>query len=805
MRKPKASISAMIVVIIVFAASLILPLLRGQSPIDLGLDLSGGVIVTYQPDLTNRLASHQDASTAELLELAKETLVSRLYRQLETQPDVVIRGDQRIVVSLPSHRDSREILQLMGKTYHLTLRLVESRHPQPFADRELASYRDAYLELAEAEFSGDMLDERAIRVETGAAGSLDSGLDGARVSFRFKSPHDAAFADFTTRHVGRELAILIDDRVEWAGIIESPIAGSGVLQGGYTLEEASEIAMMLRAGTLPIPLEVESLSAIGPSLGQAMKDLGVAALVWSLIFLAGLLVVAYLHRRRLLFAGLLSLAFLLFSIAGLVAALGLTLDLVGIAGLILSVGMGMDAFLIVFESLERKLDAFSPDELTQHQDRIVGALYGFAGEGKTLFHANATTLLVVALLFATERLASFALFICVGILASLLTIVFTRWLLRQRRGLPSPSALGFLSRLRRLRPRVFRLRKLYFALLMSFVLVGGLLLTPLGNGTSLELGDDFKPGTQIVILSSNEASIETALDELAERWSDVTWRHQRLGEAADGRYLITVGKPLTTTLAESAAIPAEASATLSPENLAAIFVDHAVELESIASIDDRVSSRRLLQSLSVFALSFACLGLYFMVLQGPLDRLFGWHRRTAARTRWRIFLGITLAVVTDVLVVLTFLALGRIPINLAVIAALLTIVGYSVNDSVVLWSHLQSQAVERGASIVEQVTKGVDQLLSRAWLTSLSTMAPAIAILAVGLDPLADFAWTIIVGTVQGTLSSLFIVGSFAVRALATDPGRRTSRSTVRIPASTAGSTRLSQGEIVRRLEASSS
>lgn len=767
MKKPKASLSAMIVVIIVFAASLILPVLRGESPIHLGLDLSGGVIVTYQPDLSSRLAIHQDTPTAELLELAKETLVSRLYRQLKTQPDVVVRSDQRIVVSIPSHLDSREILQLVGKTYHLTLRLVEERHQQPIADRELAPYRGAYLELAEAEFSGDMLDERAIRVETGARDSLEGGLDSARVTFRFKDPHDAAFSDFTTRHVGRELAILIDDQVEWSGVIESPITESGVLQGRYTLQEASEIAMILRSGTLPIPLEVESLSAIGPSLGQAMQDLGFAALGWSLILLAGILIIAYLHRSGLLITGLFSLAFLLFSIAGLVATLGLTLDLVGIAGLVLSVGMGMDAFLIIFEALERKLG--TPHEGALHQDRIVAALYGFASEGKTLFHANASTLVVVGLLFATERLATFALFICVGVFASVLTIAVTRWLLLRHRGLPSRSGLDLFGRLRRLRPGVFRLRKLYFALLTSsFILTGCLLLAPINSGLSLELGNDFKPGTQIVVKSSSEASVEAALAELAEPWSDVTWRHQRLGDAAEGKYLITGGKALVTTLTdEPAATPQETSAALSPESLAATLLDHAVELESVASIDHRVSSRRLLQSLSIFGFSFLCLALYFMVLQEPLNRLFGLHRPTAARTRWQIFLSIVLAVVTDVLVVLTFLAVMQIPISLAVIAAILTIVGYSVNDSVVLWNHIQSHAAGRGESSVELVTRSVDSILSRAWLTSLSTMVPAIAILWVGLDPLADFAWTMIVGTVQGTLSSLFIVGSFAARALA--------------------------------------
>jgi len=132
---------------------------------------------------------------------------------------------------------------------------------------------------------------------------------------------------------------------------------------------------------------------------------------------------------------------------------------------------------------------------------------------------------------------------------------------------------------------------------------------------------------------------------------------------------------------------------------------------------------------------------------------------------------VLLALALDVAVVLAVLALAAIPLSLPVIAALLAIIGYSVNDSVVLWSHVQSRAAEEAASPEETVTRSVDGILSRALLTSVSTMVPALTILAVDLAPLRDFAWAMIAGTVAGTLSSIFLVGAFAVRALNRAPG----------------------------------
>ncbi len=745
MRKPTWTLSALTLIALFFLTSLILPLTRGESPVDLGLDLAGGVVVTYRPNFESRAPAYRDVPEEELLALSKEILENRLYRASNTVPDIVVRGDQRIVFSVPGDQDSRRILDLVGETYRLSFRLVLAEHPQAVDGKELLPYLGRHLELAPAEFSGDMLDERAIGVETGDSGNFDLA---AKVSFRFRPPHDAAFAELTGRHVGDRLAILLDDRVEWAGVIESAISGVGVLSGGYSLQEATDIAVMLRSGSLPMTLEVESLSAVGPGLGQEIRELGWKAGLLAIAGLAVLVTIAYCHRGWLLLSGLASLSCLLVMIAGMVAAFGLTLDLAGIAGLILSVGMGMDAFILVFESLD---SSHSRRRSPSHFSAIVRAAYSWTGEGRTLFHANATTLVVVLLLLSSERLKSFALMMWVGISASVLTIFLTREVLLRTGGRSSGLGLEALAWLRRLRPRLFRFHKLYLTM-VAIGLVAALVI----SGPVLDLGADFEPGTQLVV-TAGEDGARGALAEIEQRYPELEVRSQRLEASAAERYMVTLGVPLSDA-----------------DRVLEAVAESGVEVESVASIDGRLSSQRMFSSLSVLGLSFVFLALYFRA-QTSIDRWLS-PRKVIAQTgsRMLIFAGVLTAVLLDLGVTWAVMTVLEIPINLPVIAALLTIIGYSVNDSVVLWSHVQARWAahddrRRPNAAVEVVTESVDRILSRAVLTTASTLVPAVTILTVGLTPLSDFAWVMLAGTVAGTLSSMFVVGWFAVRALERD------------------------------------
>ncbi|MEM9557860.1 MAG: hypothetical protein AAGC60_26620 [Acidobacteriota bacterium] len=759
----------LILLSVLLAFSLLQPLAEGGSPFDLGLDLSGGVRVTYRPDfdrVPDRLA---ELPRAELLAMAKETLSGRLVHRFDTLPDVVVRDDSKIVVSLPGEHDQRQVLETLGETYRLTFRRALAVHDvRPDASTAdeatlIRSYEGRWLELGAELLDGSQLDPRSIRVLSPAQDSFDNLGQGATIGFAFRPPFDESFAEITRDSIGGTLAILLDDRVEWAGRVEQEIRGDGVLRGGYTVDEATEVAGLLRAGQLPVSLAVEGLSAVGPTLGQEVLDSGRAALLWSAGLLALVLLLAYGHRPALLLTGWVSLASLLFFTLGMIAALGLTVDLVAIAGLVLSIGMGMDAFILVFEALERRGLGGRPAEIARSPLGRVRQIYGFRGEGRTLVHANATTLLVVMLLFLPDRLQSFATFLVVGLVASLLTLLVTHGLLtscaRQKwlEDTGRPSLLGFV---RRARPGVFRLRHLYLTGLVVF-LVGSALTLDARGGSWLQLGSDFRPGLEMHVELPRGGEIEPLVADWQNRHPGLEARYRTFEPGttevgADApNYLVTLeGEPWQGS--ESA------------ETIAALAADlgaRGATLREMSSVDARLSAERMLSSLSVLLLSFLLLGFYLRFVQHRID---GWlsPRARIHKAGGRIFVGTVLAVVLDVAVVLTALALLSVPLGLPVIAALLTIVGYSVNDSMVLWSHLSrpGRSSDDGG-ITQRINEGVDRILSRAVLTSLSTLAPAVVVLAIGLEPLRGFAWAVVFGTIAGTLSSLFVVASFAAPA----------------------------------------
>ncbi len=763
---------------LVLIGALALPMIQGEAPVDFGLDLSGGTRVTYVPrepgestpgtslpsDGTNREAS---SPPRDLLDVAKETLASRLARSLDSVPDVVVRSDGRIVVNIPGDQDQRRLLELVGKTYHLTMALVASSDaPARGGTHVVFEGRDLMLEPAA--FTGDMLDVRRLQVVTPPPDPRSLQPTSAMVQFELEPPHDEAFADFTREHIGREMAISIDGAVEWVGVIESTIRGPGTLAGNYTLAQAVEVADMLRAGTLPIALEVESLISIGPSLGLEVRALGFESLLLSLGLLVGLLVVAYAHRRRLLATGLASLGCLFLFLLGLIALFDLRLDLAGIAGLVLSIGMGLDAMFIAFEAMEeRGVSARSGDVRIGARE-----IYALAREGGTLFHANATTLLIIMLLLGSERLKSFAVFMAVGAVASVLTILTTRRWLGNHAHAERDTAWGLFHALRRARPRLFRFRGVYVAVVLA--LVGAVSVGMVaGTGPRLEVGADFRPGAQLELASPSPEALQSALDTLADRLPEASIRHQHLGDDGN-RHLVTLGTEVvleTTSTSVSSGSPQERheDGRIDAREIAELLASEGVELGRIDAVSARVSGQRLLHSLSVLGASILLLGFYLLVLQIPLDRAFGASRqRDSMRSQARVFAGVVLAVLLDVAIVLASLPYLGIAIDLPVVAALLTIIGYSVNDSVVLWTHVRRRAAEHPeASAVEIVTISADRILTRAVLTSISTMIPAITILLVGLHQLASLAWVVIIGTAAGTLSSIFVVGWFAVRALA--------------------------------------
>ncbi len=798
---------------------LIYPILQGKSPIRLGLDIGGGVVVTYRPDFSKRVKSSEKLSESETLQLAKEVIANRLSRALNISPDVVARGDNRVVVSVPSVKGFQDVLQIVGKTYHLTMRLVKAMSKETVEGKKLHEFGDAYFDLDTVAFSGEMLDQSSIKVIPGNPLAEDADARTPRVAFGFDSPFNRDFSRFTATHVGSSLAILLDDSIEVVGRIHSAIGKEGgVLSGKYTLEEAQNHAVLLKSGNMPVALEVESLSGVGPTLGQQVLEQGIIAGLLSILLILLLIIIAYSHRSWFLFGGAASLFVLVMTMGGLAAALDLTLDFAGVAGLILSVGMGVDAFFLVFEDLESRLKRFSPQTVKQFFHQMIQDIYSFAKEGRVLFHSNTTTIITVVLLFFSDRVRYFAVFILLGIAASLYNILVTREVLHSTFDLApnfGPSLLGWL---RGKKPGVFRIWKAYGALTLCLVLFGVFIVwNSLHHDGYLRLGSDFRAGTQVICEARMERDLLAAIGDLSSTISESQITYQKMetpaGTSAQ-RYLVTIAVPIYfpsepptqggvgggamksavggLTDSPGMPVPNEPAAAaralsmsrdtavtanrLSPVVLERVFANRNLILLSIDVIDNKVSGSRLASSLGIILFSLVLLAFYVFVLQGLVDKIFVRDKsllyRPAGSKFWVSF-GVILSLVHDLCVIVVGCYVLKIDISLSVVAGILTILGYSVNDSVVLWSNIEERAAavaksNPGKSIDPKsvVVDSVDAILSRTFLTAVSTMIPALVIILMDITPIKDFAWIMLIGTVAGTLSSYYVLGPFSLLTL---------------------------------------
>lgn len=781
------------------------PLFRGQSPIRLGIDLVGGVIVSYRPDFSTRTEAYKSMTDQQLLAICRETLSRRLERKLKTIPDVVIRDDQRLVVSIPAVHDYQGVLDLVGRPHHLTLRLVSAIYEEPQSEVKTYGYGDLFYELQPAVFSGDMLDPSKTRVSPPDFSSLDKSQRYAGVTFAFLKPFNRQFEAFTARNIGSSLAILLDDSVAVVATIKTAIAAEAVLTGEYTQQEANDHRILLQSGTMPISLNVESMSTIGPTLGQEIVDRGTKAVLLAVILLFVVLMIAYIHRTWFLLAGVLSLLCLITLMVTGVAAFKVTIDLLGVAGFILGIGMGMDAFILVFEALEGTLRKHESPRIAQHCRGWVERVYSISGEGGMLLHSNLTAIVVLAALFHPDRLRSFAWDSFIGITASVLTIFVTRDVLANTYEFAPHIARSPLDALRGANLKIFGLRKVYG---LATVIVLGLAVAILVGvnpaGLRLRLGSDFQPGTQIIASAPTPGNVERATQALRASNTGLTVASQSLGGARGGRYLLTISAPLlleaeseTEDLGGGAPVPGFGEAggqssrsdqpgqstqsvavtplpgKLNPAEIVSTLRLNSVNVLSMNSIDSKVSLGSFLKSIRILLVAFGLMALYFFALQGPIEALFAGGSTVsylpAGAATW-VSAGIILALVVDVSCVLVGSAILGIEVGLPLIAGLLTIIGYSVTDSVVLWNHIKAgiegQDLRDPESVKDVVTSSIDRILCRSMLTSACVMMPAVAIIVLKLAPLIDFAYVMLIGTISGALSSIYVVGVFAHGAL---------------------------------------
>jgi len=355
-----------------------------------------------------------------------ETIRNRVDQFGVSEPTIQAQGERRILVQLPGIKDADRAIKLIGKTARLDFKLVdESVSSQtalngaiPEGD-EILYKREENMETGEVTKTSFLVKKRTVltgETLSGAEVRYDSDFNEPYVAITFNSIGAMIFQEVTRANVKKRLAIVLDDNVYSAPVIQEEIAGGRAqITGQFTTEEARDLAIILRAGALPAPVVILENRTVGPSLGKDSIEQGVQS-----ILLGGLLVIIFIPIYYKL-SGLVAVTALMLNLVLLLGALayfGAALTLPGIAGMLLTVGMAIDANVLIFERIR--------EEVRVGKTVRAAIDAGYAKALSTIVDANITTFIAAVVLFqfGTGPIKGFAITLCIGIAASMFTAVF---------------------------------------------------------------------------------------------------------------------------------------------------------------------------------------------------------------------------------------------------------------------------------------------------------------------------------------------------------------------------------------------
>ncbi|MFP3921788.1 MAG: protein translocase subunit SecD [Dichotomicrobium sp.] len=383
-----------------------------------------------QVDLTEEALAQRLSSA---LSATIETIRRRIDALGTTEPTIQRQGVERVLVQVPGLQDPERLKDLLGQTAKLTFQLVDQSMSVSEAESGRPPPGSAVYPSDDGSEQQYLLKKRAIisgEDLVDAQPSFDQRSNEPIVTFRFNSSGARRFGDVTSENVGQPFAIVLDGKVISAPVIQEPIlGGTGQISGDFTVEEANNLAILLRSGALPASLTILQERTVGPSLG---KDSIAAGQIAGVVGLIGVIVFMFVSYGLFgVFANIALLANIAM-ILGVLSALQATLTLPGIAGIVLTIGMAVDANTLIFERIR--------EELRAGKTPIAAIDVGFARSAGTILDANITTFIAAAILFwlGSGPIRGFAVTLSIGILTSVFTaLMFTRmmialWLQRTR-------------------------------------------------------------------------------------------------------------------------------------------------------------------------------------------------------------------------------------------------------------------------------------------------------------------------------------------------------------------------------------
>lgn len=661
--------------------------------IKLGLDLAGGVSITYQ-------AKEENPSAEDMSDT-----IYKLQQRVEsysTEAEVYQEGNNRINIDIPGESDANEILTELGKPGSLAF--MDSQGNTILTGDQVAS----------------------------AQGGMVDGNTGKEyvVSLTFTEEGTKAFADATTNNVGKPIYIVYDNEVVSAPVVREAITGGQcTIDGMSDFEEAENLAATIRIGSLSLELEELRSNVVGAKLGQQAIITSLKAGAVGFAIVAVFMIAVYLIPGL---AAVLALSLYVGLILILLVSFEVTLTLPGVAGIILSIGMAVDANVIIFTRIKEEIGAGKAVKTAIDN--------GFQKALSAIVDGNVTTLIAAAVLFwrGSGTVKGFASTLAIGIVLSMFTALFvTRFALNAlySLGIENPKFYGIKKETA---PKPFlKYRKLCFVLSAAAVASGFVFMgmNRSSTGQILNYSMEFKGGTSTNVTFNEEMSQERIEAEVVPLVEEITKDADVQTQRVTGTNEVII-KTRTLNVEERQAFEK------------AMQENFGVEEGKIAaeSISGAVSQEMKRDAMA--AVIIATIGMLLYI----------WLRFKNIR-----FAGSSvLALVHDVLVVLACYAAFKWSVGSTFIACMLTIVGYSINATIVIFDRIRENMKERrrDQSLEEVVNLSITQTFTRSINTSLTTFIMVLALYIMGVSSIREFALPLMVGIVCGTYSSVCLTGA---------------------------------------------
>ena len=700
MKKSKAAVILAVILVafvgLAYYASIILSStgIGEDMSIPLGLDLSGGVSITYQ--VVDENPSAEDMSDT----------IYKLQKRVDsysTEASVYQVGDDRITVEIPGVQDANEILEDLGNPGSLEFQMPDG---------------SVFM-------TGDMVEDAQ-----GATATDRYGNKQYIVSLKLTDEGAKIFGEVTSENIGKNLPIVYDgETISYPQVQSAITGGEAQITGMSSFEEADNLATQIRIGSLSLQLSELESSVVGAQLGSQAIASSLKAGAIGLAIVMVLMIVMYAVPG---IAASLALAIYTTLVIATLYLFDITLTLPGIAGIILGIGMAVDANVIVFARIR--------EEIATGKSVQTSMKIGFQKAMSAILDGNITTLIasVVLMALGSGTVKGFAYTLMIGIILSLFTaMVVTRYILYSlyALGLKSEKLYG---RAKERKSIDFIGKKAVFFTISGIIIAAGLISMGVHSATegkALNYGLDFMGGTSTTADFGKDMTIEDIENDIIPYVEKVTGDSDVQATKVEGTTQVTI-KTRTLSLDERQEL----------EDTLAENCDVDASTITSQSISSTISGE--MRSDALKAVIVSCI---FMLL-------YIWFRFKDIR----FAASAILALVHDVLVVITVYALVRISVGSTFIACVLTIVGYSINDTIVIFDRIRENlALKTGKQTAEELrevaNKSLTQTLSRSINTSITTFIMVVMLYILGVASIRDFSLPLMAGLVCGAYSSICI------------------------------------------------